>query len=252
MVERIESYTTLSGDKVLKVILKPTKEFPNGYFYTDDNEITRKLITDYNWHLIKHISTYYVTTHTNSFSSGNRNAVFFHQLYAFHILGYNPACIDHLDGVGFNNTDSNLNVVTTKQNRRNSLVKGYTYTQGHFYVSYKLNSKSITRGSYKTEPEVLLATYNTRREVFKDYDYNFYLDRRTDLDILDAELTGRITRELAIYYHIKRYVEQNPWYLYRYDLFNYCRQNNITVSPFKLDNQGFMINSATCQKLCPY
>lgn len=47
-VLRIEEY----GD-VLKVILKPTKTFPVGYFYTDNNPIARELVKSYSWYLKK-------------------------------------------------------------------------------------------------------------------------------------------------------------------------------------------------------
>lgn len=186
-VQRIEEY----GD-VLKVILKPIKKFPVGYFYTDNNPIARELI-------------------------------------------------------------KNLNVVTNQQNQRNSPSRGYTFVENRiFQPKFNLNNKVYVGGTYKSEFEALIAIYHLRKEIYSDYDYNFYLDRRNDLDILDAELTKKITSQQAIYYHVKRYVESNPWYAYRYNLFEYCKQNNIVIPDFSLDSQGFMINPVTKERLYPY
>ena len=47
-VERIEKYRQKNGEDVLKVILKPTKNFPDGYFYCDSTD--EKLVRSYTWH----------------------------------------------------------------------------------------------------------------------------------------------------------------------------------------------------------
>lgn len=252
-VLKIEPYTTLAGDKILKVILKPTKVFPVGYFYTDDNEITRKLISSYSWFLDKRGKNTYVVANKGTNNTGQK-ILRFHQEYAYRLLGYYPDYIDHIDGVGLDNRNENLNEVNSKQNNRNRLSIGYTFNtiKKYFQPNYALGNKKNSRGSYKSEPEALLATYQLRQEVYADYNYNFYLDRRNDLDILNAELTGKITSQQAIYLHTKRLVEANPWYVYRYNLFEYCKANNITIPSFTLDKDGFMINPATGTKFCPY
>ena len=241
-VLRIEEY-----GNVLKVILKPTKKFPNGYFYTDNNPIARKLVDSYSWYLSKQGKGTYVIAGIYG------QILYFHQEYAYKVLGYYPDYLDHINGVELDNRDSNLNVVTNYQNARNRPTKGYCFDARHDYFqpNYVLEGRNYYRSSYKTEPEALLATYQLRQEVYLDYDYNFYLDRRDDEDILDAELTKKITTQQAIYYHIKRYVSNNPWYAYRYNLFDYCRQYNIQIPSFSLDSEGFMINS-TGKRLCPY
>ena len=246
-VERIEVY-----DDVLKIILKPTKKFPVGYFYTDNNPVAVNLIKNYNWCLQASGKNIYIVVSIGTPNTGVIK-LFFHQEYAKRILGYYPDYLDHINGLGIDNRDCNLNIVNYQQNIRNQPTKGYHFIQNCvFQPRYKLNGKDNLRGSYKTEPEVLLATYNLRQEIYSDYDYNFYLDRRNDLDILDAELTKKITSQQAIYYHVKRYVESNPWYIYRYNLLEYCKQNNIAIPSFSLDSQGFMINPVTKERLCPY
>lgn len=251
-VERVEQYTTLAGDKILKVILKPTKTFPVGYFYTDDNEVTRHLLTNYCWCLNKSGKNIYVVAHTGTRSTGLK-ILYFHQEYAFKLLNRYPEYIDHINGVELDNRDKNLNIITQQQNIRNRPSIGYEFIQSHIFVSKcKLNYKAYCRGSYKSEPEALLATYRLRQEAYADYNYNFYLDRRNDLDILDTELTSKITSDYATYLHTKRYAENNPWYIYRYNLFEYCKANNIMIPSFTLDKDGFMINPATGTKFCPY
>ena len=96
---------------LLKVILKPTKKFPNGYFYTDDNEITRELIESYSWFL-HHCGRKNINVSTSSF---NGLSLKFHRDYAYRVLGYYPDYIDHIDGLEINNLDRNLNIVNNIQ-----------------------------------------------------------------------------------------------------------------------------------------
>ena len=245
-VLRIEKY----GD-VLKVILKPTKAFPNGYFYTDNNPVVRELVESYSWCLYRKDNLARVETSFRELNTGQKT-LRFPQAYAYQLLGYSPDCLDHINGLEIDNRDDNLNIITRQQNARNKPSIGYYFVRSYcFRPRCRINDRLYYRGSYKTEPEALIATYFLRKEVFQDYDYNFYLDRRDDLDILDAELTRKITTQQAIYFHVKRYVEANPWYAYRYNLFDYCNHYNIIIPSFCLDNQGFMIDS-TGKKLCPY
>lgn len=248
-VKDIEVY-----DDVAKIILKPTKKFPNGYFYTANNPVAINLVNSYTWCLCTHDNNTYVIAYYGTPNTGQKT-LRFHQEYAKRVLGYYPDYLDHINGVELDNRNVNLNVVTQQQNIRNKPSIGYMFiAKGNCFVpKYALNGKNYNyRSSYKTEPEALLATYQLRQEVYADYNYNFYLDRRGDEDILDAELTKKITAQQAIYYHVKRYVESNPWYVYRYYLFDYCRQYSIVIPHHNLDNQGFMIHPETHKRLCPY
>lgn len=244
-VLRIEKY-----GNILKVILKPTKNFPEGYFYTDDNAVTRELIKNYSWYLSKHNNNVYVKSSSTDY---DKHKLFFHQEYAYRILGYYPTYIDHINRVEIDNRDINLNIINQQQNMRNQPTKGFIFNAklGFFQPFCMLDGKYVKGSNYKTEPEVLIATFYLRQEIFKDYNYNFFLDRKGHEDILDRELTGKITIQSAMGVHIKRYVESNPWYTYRYNLFDYCRQYNIQIPSFSLDSEGFMIDS-TGKRLCPY
>ena len=251
-VQKLESYTTQSGDKVLKVILKPTKNFPEGsnFFFTDDNDITRELIESYTWYLQQGRNNYVVA---NTGMRGSEQNLLFHQEYANKILGYYPDYLDHIDGLEIDNRDINLNIVNIQQNNRNRPSKGYQLTiKNCFQPYYALDRKVHYRGTYHTEPEALIETFKLREEVYSDYNYDFLLDRREDIDIVDLELTGQISTEEATYLHVKKYVSNNPWYVYRYNLFDYCQAHNIVIPDFILDNQGFMIDTITKSKFCPY
>lgn len=247
-VQRIEEY----GD-VLKVILKPTEAFPVGYFYTDNNSIARELVKSYTWYLHKRGKTISVITSLGTPKKGQK-ILYFHQEYAKRVLDYYPNCIDHINRLEIDNRDYNLNIVTSQQNNRNRPTIGYKFVKNKLFLPrYTLNGNHYYFScSFKTEPEALITTFKLRQEIYADYNYSFLLDRQDDLDILNLELTGKITSDYATYLHVKRYVENNAWYIYRYNLFEYCKQNNIAIPDFSLDSQGFMINPVTKERLCPY
>lgn len=245
MVDRIERY-----DNTLKVILKPTKKFPIGYFYCDADAID--LVKSYSWYLSKQGRGTYVLAKTVTHSTGQKT-LRFHQEYAKKVLGYYPNYIDHIDGLEIDNQDSNLNVVTTQQNIRNRPTIGYVLTWNNcFQPIYKLDGKQYYSNRYKTEPEALLATYQLRQEVYDDYNYNFLEDRRHFENLLDLEVKGVFSHEEATYLRAKELIESNPWYAYRYNLFDYCKENKIVIPNFTLDKQSFMIHSVTGSRLCPY
>ena len=250
-VQRVESYTTQSGDKVLKIILKPTKNFPEGknFFFTDDNEITRELIESYTWCLHQCGKNIYVVAVTYG-----QVILRFHQEYAKQVLGYYSDYLDHINGLSSDNRDINLNIVNNQQNIRNRPTVGYNFDSryNYFQPSYKLNNIKYYRGSHKTEPEALLATSHIREEVYSDYNYNFLEDRRNFEHLVDKEVKSIITHKEANYIRAKQLIESNPWYVYRYNLFGYCKENNIKIPEFKLDSQGFMIHPVTRERLCPY
>lgn len=246
MVDRIEQY-----GNTLKVILEPTKAFPVGYFYCDADAID--LVKNYSWCLNRHDNNIYVIAKRCTPNTGLK-ILRFHQEYAKKILGYYPDYLDHIDGLEIDNRDRNLNVVSQQQNIRNRPSIGYQFkaTNNRFQPKYALNGKNYIRNSYKTEPEALLATYQLRQEVYADYNYSFLEDRRGFESLLDLEVKGVVSHEEANYLRAKELIKSNAWYVYRYNLFDYCKENNIKIPNFGLDSQGFMINPNTGLRLCPY
>ena len=247
-VQDIEVY----GDYI-KVVLKPTKKFPVGYFYTDNNPVALSLVNRYTWFLRTQGNGTCVLANINISNIG-RKTIYFHQEYARQLLNYYPNYIDHINGLDIDNRDINLNVVIQQQNIRNrpSIGYGFDVVFNLFQPSYKLNGKFYYRSSFKSEPEALLATSHIREEVYSDYNYNFLEDRRNFEHLVDKEVKSIITHKEANYIRAKQLIENNPWYVYRYNLFDYCKENNIKISEFKLDSQGFMIHPVTGERLCPY
>ena len=138
-----EYYTQLDGAEVIKAILKPTKVFPEGsnYFYAPRE--AESLIDAYTWSLIKQGKNRVVVIARKT-DWGTRKTLLFHkELFKFY---HDYDCqddIDHLNMLEFDNTDQNLNAVTTQQNQFNRLTKGYFYHKdwSHFQAYYGLNSK---------------------------------------------------------------------------------------------------------------
>ena len=91
-----------------------------------------------------------------------------------------------------------------------------------------------------------------RRKLGNDwYMFDFKKYRRGSEDIIDLERTGQISEEEATYRHILRYSD-NAWYMLRYDLEQYYKDNHIPIPEYRLDESGFMIHPITGQKLCPF
>ena len=242
MVNTVEHYIQKDGNEVIKVILKPTRKGIIRYFYAD--EAALDLVNNHGWG-IRDSKHQYVTARFN------KENMYFHKEIMGDCLG---ECIDHVNGVCFDNVYENLNDVTTMQNLRNSRCRGYGFDKktDKFSVGLLINGDICTTKDYKTELEALQVSNYIRSLLHADYDYNFLLDRRDDLDILDLERTGQISAEEAIYRHVIRYAANNAWYIYRYGLQEYCRDNHIKIPEFDIDEYGYMIDKLSGVRLCPY
>lgn len=251
MVDRIEQY-----NDTLKVILKPTKKFPDGknYFYCDSEDID--LVQSYSWFLHQDRKNICVTA-----GDSWKNNYQFHRELAIKYLGYYPGYLDHINGLEIDNIDDNLNEVTQQQNTYNKPTRGYTFNKryNNFQTHINFNQELVRLyGVVHSEFEVCQLAYITETDFLRlkmqedYYMYDFLKDRRNDLDILDLERTKKISPEEATYRHVKRYVESNCWYVYRYGLEDYCKEHHIAIPDFDLDEQGFMVDKITRKKLCPF
>ena len=257
MVESIQEYRQVSGVCVLKVFLKPTKNFPNGYFYAPSEAV--ELVKKYSWHLAKDRNRVYVEAGIGS--NYYKTIILFHkELFKFY-QGYDwNGDIDHLNLIEFDNTDNNLNAVLRQQNQYNRFTKGYRYHNRDKYFQPRvcINSKEYYPFSvvYR-EDEACILQNNIERVWLRDklgtdfYMFNFLKYRRGSEDILDLERTGQISEEEATYRHILRY-KDNAWFYLRYNLAEYFKDNHIAVPEYRLDAEGFMVHPITNQKLCPF
>lgn len=241
-VEYIKKYRQSNGEDILKVILKPTQNFPDGaYFYADACD--EELVRSYTWVLHKQRQPYVVA------KSWGGQHLCFHREKARNILEYYPNCINHINGIEFDNVNMNLDKVTKQQNNCCKLSKGYFIDERSFRPRIKVNSRVIHAKRSRTEDEACISAYQLEVD-YEDYMYSFLKDRRKDIDILDLERTGQISEDEAVYRHVLRYAD-NAWYLYRYNLFEYFKDNNIPIPAYTIDDEGFMTHHITGQRLCP-
>ena len=258
-VQKIEEYRQADGVLILKVYCKPTVKFPEGrnFFYSPAEAIS--LVQKYSWGLAQHRNGVQVIAST--VSNYCQKTIYFHkELFKFY-QGYNwQDEIDHINMVEFDNTDQNLNAVTSSQNGFNRPTKGYSYRNdyGTFQPQIKINSKDYRPFSIThREDEACIKQNHLEQVILKEklgneyYMFDFKKYRRGSEDILDLERTGKISEEEAIYRHILRYAD-NAWYYLRYGLQDYYNQYHIPVPRYSLDTEGFMVHPITGKKLCPF
>lgn len=267
-VERIEQYRQKNGTDILKVILKPTKNFPVGrnHFYTEAD--AEDLVKRYAWYLensgIKNPRRY-VMSHRNGDANANR-LLFHKELYKLYAGVDANLVIDHFNMIEFDDTDANLTQVNVRQNQYNTFCRGYTVTDNRHLSGnlYFIPTVSVSRKSkrpfgckiYK-EDEACKLQYELETVWLKEqlgsdtYSFNILAYRRGSEGILDLERTGQISAEEATYRHILKYAD-NAWYVLRYGLEQYFKDNRIPMPEYKLDSDGFMIHSIINKKLCPF
>lgn len=103
-VLRVEEYTMENSEKVLKIILKPTKKFPKSTaFLVDDNKIVRALLTKYTWTCCQR--DYYIFLEAKPSAHCRLK---FHREYVKELLGYYLEYITHQDNDYFNICKNNL------------------------------------------------------------------------------------------------------------------------------------------------
>ncbi len=243
-VESIKEYRQKNGNDVLKVILKPTQRFPDGYFYCDASD--EELVKKYTWCLHTQRHPYVVASFGGCDS---QQQLRFHREMAFNKLGYYLDYINHINGIKFDNVNMNLDKVSQQQNIWCAPSKGYHIAGRSFAPRIKINYRDVYAKCTRTEVEAIQSTYLLEMQ-YEDYMYSFLKDRRKDLDILDLERTGQISEDEAVYRHVLRYAD-NAWYVYRYNLFDYFRGNRIPIPKYSLDSDGFMAHHITGQRLCP-
>lgn len=259
-VLKIEEYTQQNGVDILKVYCKPTKNFPDGknFFYAPAEAID--VVKAHGWYINPH-GRYGVAIIAKLYTKGYSSIYYFHRELFKMYHNYNcNVLIDHCDLVEFDNIDENLNLVDYRQNRYNCLRKGYNFTRKTkcFKPTIHLDGNPKTPyNSVITENEACVLQNELEQVWLKEklgndwYMFDFKKYRRGSEDILDLERTGQISEEEAIYRHILKYSE-NAWYMLRYGLEEYYKENHIPIPKYSLDADGFMIHPITGQKLCPF
>lgn len=239
---------------IAKVILKPTEKFPEGknYFYIDADDI----------HLImqKKDITLYGDWDKCAYPGGSDT----YRVIAEKHYGFNSSCfIDHINGVGIDNTSRNLRPVSPTDNGRNRILRGYSVSGKEKFtfrepelVPYnyygRTRYRKVTHRSLLYEREDLVAYH---RKVWEDkwweIGYDFLLDRRGDLDIIELEYSGQISHEEATFRHVMRKAKNNAWYVLRYHLYGYFDKYGIDIPEYDLNEERRMVDVKTGNILCP-
>lgn len=249
-VKDIEYYRQQNGRDILKVITKPTKSHPDGYFYVD--RYFEDLIKIHSWVIISKKKNVYVV------AGGKAVRFLLHQEIANKCLGHYPVCIDHENGLGIDNICDNLTEATQTINMRNIQKQGYQIGRpwklggSCFRPHVWLDESHIWEKAVRKEDEACLNQFQLEAEYYSDYNYDFLKDRRNDLDILDLERTGKISAEEATFRHVMRYAKDNAWYIFRYNLEDYFKAYNVALPAYSLNIEGRMVHPVTGQILCPF
>ena len=148
-VLEVEQYRQLNGEDILKVILKPTQRFPDGYFYCDASD--EKLVRNYTWRLQSQKEPYVVAYYRDM------GQLRFHREKAHNILDYYPDYINHINGIEFDNINMNLDKVTNQENNWCKPSKGYWIAGKSFEPSIQVNSQQIWAKCVPTEVEACIS-----------------------------------------------------------------------------------------------
>lgn len=234
---------------IAKVILKPTEKFPEGknYFYVDADDI----------HLVMERESCSLS------GDWDKCAYPTSQLYRRIVrkhIGNEPEYVDHINGVGIDNTFRNLNSVAACENSKNRVYRGYWFSKGKFiserivhrYSSQFGNYRSSGSITYSAEDEAAFHRKEFEDDYYSSYNYNFFLDRRGELDIVELEYSGQISHEEATFMHVMRKAKDNAWYVWRYHLFEYFKKYDVPIPGYKLNEKNRMVDVETGAILCPF
>ena len=105
-------------------------------------------------------------------NNGNSNTrVFGHHFAYYYVNGNCPEQIDHIDRNKSNNSISNLRPLSTSENCKNRLGRGYYYikSRNKFRVTIRVNYKSIQIGYFDTEEEARDAYLEAKKKYHPEY-----------------------------------------------------------------------------------
>lgn len=221
---------------ISKVYMKETKKYPWGknYFYVNTEDLDLVCEEFRQWRFIGNKN--HLTYVWRDYPLGIKYHGLHQYIYFAH-TGEFPETIDHINGVGIDNTFRNLRNGLESDNMMNRRTRGY---------SVCVSSK------YTWEEEMALAKSKEEECLRKAgyFVYDFFLDRRDELDLLDLEYTGEISHDEAVYRHVLRTAGVNAWYAYRYNLLDYMEEHDIKIPQYTHDGCRMVdINSGAL--LCP-
>ena len=248
MVLEIETFKQKDNKEILKVwVGSKYDEKLKHYFYTDADALD--LVKSYSW---KNYYGYTTAMGADRNNKGKMKGYSFHREYMYQLLGEYPKCTDHINRIGIDNTSQNLRSVDFKENCRNVERLGYQCSDIYGFVAHLTGYKGKKHHYYADTEIEILALINSHKKRYRlKCEYSFLEDRVGGLDLLDLERTGQISHDEATYEYVLRHASKNPWYVYRFGLTGYCLRHNIPIPDFSIDNDGFMINKESGERLRP-
>lgn len=158
---------------------------------------------------------------------------------------------DIVDGLESNRLSSNLVKVCDYQSKLNRYSVGYSILKQklpsgrcEFIPEFWYKGRCYIGRHCDNEPEAICEAYKLENSVAssdRKYLFNPINFHRNHKHLLEKYVRGEIT-ELGLLRDILTDVAKNPFLILRYNLVDLCRKYCIYISPFQLDNEGFMIN----------
>lgn len=158
---------------------------------------------------------------------------------------------DIVDGLDSNRLSSNIRKVSHSQGILNKFSVGYSVRKEllktgrrEFVPEFWYRGKCISGRHCDNEPEAICETYKIS-QCSVGYDKQFLfnpINSHTNHEYLvESYVKGEIT-ELGLIRDVLSDIAKNPFLVLRYNLIELCRKYCIYINPFKLDNEGYMIN----------
>ena len=158
---------------------------------------------------------------------------------------------DIVDGLECNRLSNNLIKVRSYQSVLNQYSKGYSVRKQklptgrcEFIPEFWYKGRCFIGRHCDNEPEAVCETYELEHRVSgvdSKYLFNPTNFHRNHRNQLEKFIRGEIT-ELGLMRDVLTDVAKNPFLILRYNLVDICRKYCIYVSPFQLDDEGYMIN----------
>ena len=158
-----------------------------------------------------------------------------------------------LDGISTNRLPGNLLRVNDNQDRLLKYSSGYVTLKKHydtgrciFIPEFWYKGRCYQGRECDNEPEAICESYLLEHLYSKEdeqYLFNPIFYRRYNQDALERYVKGEIT-ELGLQREILKGLAHNPFLILRYNLMSLCRKFCIYIYPFRLDEEGFMINGS--------
>lgn len=245
MVIKKRYCTQRDGKKIIKVFLKPTEKFPEGHNYFYCSLEDESIIDSYVWRLDDR-GVGYVR------ASDGKRSVFFHSLVCKQNKDSCLKFVGFANYVSFDCTRNNImmGMTGTPKTCQGAPVRGYYRDGNAFRLMVCRGAEGIKPLRASTEDLVASRAFLEEQRYYGGYAYNFLEDMRDCLDLLDIERTGFMTHDTAILNHVKRTAYNNAWYYCRYFLYSYFRKNKLRVPKFTFDEEGYMVDLKTGERLC--